>query len=139
MINAPIYGSQFNPPARLYKRFIPEAEFLFDDKTIECDKSLYRTYHAIPYTEADDKEKKELQPVKGLSADDGKFIIKFNGRYSEIRGAKDEPEYHDIICVRGVFWVVESVRRKKHKTLYNMATVYLILTEVQNEVILKNN
>lgn len=124
--HAPIYGSQINAPAKLYKRFTPTGTALeMNGDIIPYEGNYYRWCANIPYIEATDKQLSDEHPIEGLIVDTGYLTIKYNGTYKPRPDDLREPCHGDIMALDGELWIIEDrVQRVRNKSLVNFATVY---------------
>lgn len=143
-MHAPIQGSQLNPPAKLFKRFTFEKEVsLFtsssnsqnvlkvDDSKIQYQQNNYVCYYEFAWVEATDMQDSETQPIKGLLIESSNMTIKTNTPYIQKRGDVKKPENGDIVKIGDTYWEIQDgVQRTRHKTLRNLATVYLPLKQL---------
>lgn len=127
MWNAPIYGSQINPRAKLYKRFTAALDVTVSPTdTITIEDNRYACYYRFAWVEVDDMQQSDEQPLDGLPVNTERMTIKFHGRWKPERGAKDEPEIGDVLDIDGEYWIIEAgVQRVRKKSLINFATVFL--------------
>lgn len=140
-MHAPIQGSQLNPPAKLFKRFTfkQEHEIDYDGKglvvnsqdTITFENNRYVCHYSFAWVEATDLQESEIQPIRGLIVETANMTIKMNAPYIQRRGDVTKPETGDIVQIGSDFWVIQDgVQRTRHKTLRNLATVYLPLRQL---------
>lgn len=127
MFNAPIHGSQINPPAKLYKMFTPTEE-IETDNIIVYQNNYYRHYTSFRYIEVSDMNMGDEQPIQGLISGVGYMTIKYNGKY---KSDKTEPDHGDIVKIGTELWIItDSIQKIRHKMLKNMAVVYLPLKKL---------
>lgn len=148
-IHAPIYGSQFNPPAKLYKRLtndipvridadkIVQIEFngrsvkVANDGIITVQNNRYVFVDTFRWALAMDRQEEEYQPINGLLVQNGHMTIKFNSAYQTKANDLREPRVGDILSIGGELWIIESpIQRIRHRSLRNLATVILPLSSV---------
>ena len=127
MWQPPIYGSQVNPRAKIYKRFTPTENFKTDDTVMIFQKNYYRARGSIAWTEADDMQGGTEQPVGGLLVDNSSMTIKFYGSWKHVKDDPNEPDAGDILMIDDEAWIVEEsgAQRVCKKSMKNLATVYL--------------
>lgn len=130
--HAPIYGSQFHPPAKLYKRFTPTENFVLGDNELAYQNNYYRTHFEFRWTEADDLQGGIEQPISGLVNNNSYMTIKFHGRWKPLKGDITEPDAGDIISIDGELWIVEESgsQRVHKKSIRDFATIYLPLKKL---------
>lgn len=130
--NCPIYGSQVNPRAKLYKRFTAELDVAIEpSKVITIEDNRYACRYNFAWVEADDMQQSDEQPLSGLPINAERMTIKFYGRWKPEKGAKDEPEIGDILEISGEYWIIEAGgQRARKKSLVNFATVFLPLRKL---------
>lgn len=126
----PIYGSQTNPPAKLYKRFTPTENFIIDNTVLVYQKNYYRTRYSFAWTEANDLQGGTEQPLGGLLVDSSYMTIKLYGKWKPIKGDPTEPELGDIVAINGESWIVEDIQRVRKKSMQNLAVVYLSIRKL---------
>lgn len=131
MFHAPIYGSQVNQPAKLFKRFTPTENVELGNKVIAYENNLYKNFYNIKYVEATEQNSGEFQPIKGLQTPSGYMTIKFHGCYKAKPGDTNEPEVDDLIVIDDKLWQVDGVQKRRHTSLVNFATIYLSLKKVK--------
>lgn len=130
--NCPIYGSQINPPAKLYKRFTATLGVTVSPTdTITIEDNRYASYYSFAWVEVDDMQQSDEQPLDGLPINAERMTIKFHGRWKPEKGAKDEPEVGDILEISSEYWIIEAGgQRARKKSLFNFATVFLPLRKL---------
>ena len=146
-MHAPIQGSQINPPAKLYKRFtyglntnlgddehITDVDGVItiqDENKIAYENNNYVCHFSFAWVEATDLQDSELQPLRGLIIESSNMTIKMNAPYIQKRGDVQKPENGDIVQIGDTYWIIQDgVQRYRHKTLRNLATVYLPLKQL---------
>jgi hypothetical protein len=132
MRNAPIYGSQINTPAKLYKRFTGKLPVeLKDGEVITTEDNRYVCYFRFAWVDADDMQSTEQPGSGGAILHTYDLSIKFYGRWKPKEGSVDEPEAGDILQIDNEFWIIEEgVQRARKKSLVNFATVFLPLRKL---------
>ncbi len=147
--NAPIYDSQFNNPAKLYKRLTNDVPIKVEDgkiiqvtinkKTfivgdngiITVQDNRYVLTGSLQWVDATDKQDGEYQPIDGLIVRNEYMTIKFNGLYRCNPQSLSEPQVGDLLKIDSELWIIESpIQRVRHRAMRNMATVYLQLRKV---------
>ncbi len=145
--NAPIYESQFNDPAKLYKRFTNDMEIRLNtsaaekksgDKTISVPDDVvviqdnrYVQTGSLQWADATDRQDGEYQPINGLIVKNEYKTIKYNGPYRSDSHSLIEPQVGDILKIDDEFWIIESpIQRVRNRSMRNLATVYLQLQKV---------
>ena len=130
-MHAPIYGSQINLPAKLFKRFMPTESVTIGSQDIIYENQYYRSYCALRYVESTERQEGEEQPINGLVTRSGYMTIKYNGKYRFASGSLYEAEVGDLLLINKELWIVEDgVQRIRYKSLANLATVYLPLRKI---------
>ena len=130
-IHAPIYGSQFNPPAKLYKRFTNDISIAVKGDIITVQNNRYAYVDLFPWVEAAEEQEDEYQPINGLIVPKSHMTIKYNGLYKPDPKDIREPRVDDVLIIDGEIWMIESpIQRIRHRSLRNMATVILPLRRV---------
>lgn len=124
----PIHGSQVNPPARLYKRFMPTEPAAIAKTVIKFENKYYANTFAFAWAEADELTVSDERPIDGLVVKAQRRTIKFHGNYIPKPGSRYEPETGDVLEIDGEYWVIEDgISRKRIASLRNFATVTLPL------------
>lgn len=143
-MHAPIYGSQRNPPAKLYKRFTydmalktPASAVTNADLTIDIviEMNAYKTFHGFRWVEVSDKSEGTSQPLSGLLAPSGDWSIKFNGAYMKKTWLTpcdvSYPETGDLVVIEKELWQIgEGVTRSKYKSMKDLAVFTLPLKKI---------
>ncbi len=130
MFHAPIEGSQFNPRAKIFRRFTPtETVSLTDGETILYQNNYYKRIGLnLPYVKASNRTSAVFQPIPGAITPQAFMTIKYHG-HSEYN--PNEPQPGDLLQIKAELWMVESGIEKEDLTyIRNMARVYLPLRKV---------
>lgn len=143
MMHAPIYGSQINPPAKLFKRFTYDQTLkvpmgVKSDSELTTDMVLelnaYKTFHSFMYVEASDYTEGTHQPLNGLLVPKGDLSIKFNGACFKRKIEPCDPNYPetgDLVLMRGELWQIsEGIIKSRFKSYADLAVFTLPLKKL---------